>query len=66
MAPIATGQAAAGQNGKAKLSSKDIMHMEHEYSAYVFRSLVGREIEMLILDAIGTTITRFPCMSLLL
>jgi len=38
MAPIATNTdtpTATGGNGKAKYSTKEIMHMEHEYSAYV-------------------------------
>ena len=38
MAPIATNTdtpVSTGGNGKAKYSTKDIMHMEHEYSAYV-------------------------------
>ena len=42
MAPIATNtetSASTGGNGKAKYSTKEIMHMEHEYSAYVPSSL---------------------------
>lgn len=47
MAPIATSTetpAATGGNGKAKYSTKEIMHMEHEYSAYVTRFLRGLEL----------------------